>query len=488
MVTFGEGIRSPALRLVQRSERLRRWNRLLSLALIAGVVAVLLLPWQQTARGRGKVIAWSPVDRQQTVDAPISGRLMKWYVFEGTRVRAGDPLCEIQNNDPDWLVRLEEQRQSYQEKVAATQEKVAQYIAQVESLSQGREQDIASTQEKVRAAENAVTAAEQSVEAAKANYQQAELNYTRQQELADDGIASQLDFEIARRVFETSQADVLSKEASLREKRADLASKAFDVQKVASDDQAKIDAAEAYRREADGDLSVARADLAKITNTLAQQQTYMVRAPRPGTVFRLLQAQGTAQVKEAEALAVLIPDTAEPVVELLVQGLDVPLVQPGQRVRLQFEGWPAIQLAGWPNVAVGTFGGTVKLVDATDNGRGKFRIMVQPDANQPPWPKHTLPDPTETPPDPIGGQTIRGLYARFINPNATYLRQGVQAQGWVLLNRVPLWFEIWRRLNGFTPVVADDDIKEDKPDKTDQPSSADKSEKPDKKTKPPIPK
>ena len=49
-------------------------------------------------------------------------------------------------------------------------------------------------------------------------------------------------------------------------------------------------------------------------------------------------------------------------------------------MRLQFEGWPAVQFAGWPSVAVGTFGGEVMTIDATDDGTGKFRILVQPTA------------------------------------------------------------------------------------------------------------
>lgn len=488
VTTFGVGIDSPAMEMVRPERRLRRIVKTFYMALLAAALLVLTLPWQQTSRGRGRVIAWAPVDRQQTVDAPISGRVMKWYVFEGTRVRLGDMLCEVQNNDPDWLVRLEEQRAGYEAKVAAAEEKVEQYTAQVASLTQGREQDIASAQEKVRAAEQAVTAAEQSLEAAKANNLQAELNFKRQEELAEEGIASQLDFEIARRVYETSQADVLSKAASLREKQADLASKTYDVQKVANDDQAKVDAALAYQQDATGELSVARADFAKITNQLAQQRTYLVRAPRAGTVFRLLQAQGTAQVKEGDALAILVPDTTEPVVELMVEGLDVPLVQPGQRVRLQFEGWPAIQIAGWPNVAMGTFGGIVKLVDATDNGKGKFRVLVEPDPAQPSWPNHRLPDPSDPQGEPMGGKFFWGMHGQFIDPQATYLRQGVQAQGWVLLNRVPLWFEMWRRLNGFTPVVSDSEPTPDKPDKSDRPASVDKSDQGDKKSKPPIPK
>ncbi|MCM0606525.1 MAG: hypothetical protein KA715_10585 [Xanthomonadaceae bacterium] len=91
----------------------------------------------------------------------------------------------------------------------------------------------------------------------------------------------------------------------------------------------------------------------------------------------------------------------------------------GQKVRLQFEGWPAIQFAGWPSVAVGTFGGVVKVVDPSDNGSGLFRILVNEDPEDKPWPQFP------------------------------YLRQGARATGWVLLNRVTIGFEIWRRLNGF---------------------------------------
>jgi hypothetical protein len=40
-------------------------------------------------------------------------------------------------------------------------------------------------------------------------------------------------------------------------------------------------------------------------------------------------------------------------------------------------------------------------------------------------------------------------------PDGTYLRQGVRAIGWVLLNRVTLGYELWRRFNGFPPSFPD---------------------------------
>jgi len=100
---------------------------------------------------------------------------------------------------------------------------------------------------------------------------------------------------------------------------------------------------------------------------------------------------------------------------------------PGNLVRLQFEGWPALQFSGWPSIAVGTFGGRVLLVDPTDNGKGKFRVLVESDPGDDPW------------------------------PSRRFLRQGVRANGWVLLNIVPIGYELWRQFNGFPPVIATDE-------------------------------
>ena len=128
-------------------------------------------------------------------------------------------------------------------------------------------------------------------------------------------------------------------------------------------------------------------------------------------------------VKAGDALAVLVPDTESRAVELWIDGNDIPLIAEGGKVRLQFEGWPAVQFTGWPSVAVGTFGGRVALVDATDDGTGKFRVLVVPEAGEP-W------------------------------PSGRFLRQGTQANGWVLLQRVSLGYELWRRFNGFPPSMS----------------------------------
>jgi hypothetical protein len=107
-------------------------------------------------------------------------------------------------------------------------------------------------------------------------------------------------------------------------------------------------------------------------------------------------------------------------VELYINGLDVALVSPGRKVRLQFEGWPVVQFSGWPSVAVGTFGGIVKIVEPNVSPNGRFRILVTQDPNEA-W------------------------------PDRHFLRFGAKAKGWVLLNTVPLGYELWRQLNNFPP-------------------------------------
>jgi multidrug efflux pump subunit AcrA (membrane-fusion protein) len=200
-----------------------------------------------------------------------------------------------------------------------------------------------------------------------------------------------------------------------------------ELQRTRADAEARVDEARASLASANSDLAKARAELAKMEVRLARQQTQQVTAPIDGTVLRVLARQSGELLKAGAPLAAIVPASSKDVVELWVNGNDMPMVMAGAPVRLQFEGWPALQFTGWPSIAVGTFGGRVLLVDPTDNGKGRFRVLVEPDAEDDPWPSNR------------------------------FLRQGVRANGWVLLNIVPLGYELWRQFNGFPPVIAPDE-------------------------------
>lgn len=174
-------------------------------------------------------------------------------------------------------------------------------------------------------------------------------------------------------------------------------------------------------KELNATYAQATADLNKIEVQLARQGTQVVYAPHDGFIMHITAGGISTQVKEGDILATFVPDNVTRAVELYVNGLDAPLIYAGRRVRLMFEGWPAVQFSGWPAVAIGTFAGEVVSVDASVSPNGKFRILVRETKDEP-W------------------------------PDSHFLRMGAQAKGWVLLNEVPLGFELWRKMNSFPPV------------------------------------
>ena len=255
---------------------------------------------------------------------------------------------------------------------------------------------------------------------------QAKLNYERQEMLGRRGVKPVKEVEKLRKEWDVAKSesqsvlqDVMSLEKELSAKRDELEEK----KRVA---QTKIDYARALEQDSLGAAATVRKDIADVQMKLEEMDRLVIRAPRDGTIFRMPLYEQGQTIKEGQSILTLIPESSQEAVELMVRGNDMPLIQIGQEVRLQFEGWPAVQFPGWPSIAVGTFSGQVATVDATDDGFGSFRILVIPGED------------TEW-------------------PTERYLRQGVRANGWVMLKQVTLGYEIWRQLNGFPVLVSDKD-------------------------------
>jgi len=416
----------PALRTVGTLRTAHLLALVLTALGLAGAALLVVVPWQQNVRGSGRVIAFEPYDRMQTVAAPVMGRVRKTWVLEGSRVREGDPLVEIVDNDPNIIERLEQQRSALLAALAAAQAKVAVYGEQVRALEQARELAISAAEQKVEMSQAGVRSEEHGVDGAGAAADQAALNFARKKGLFSEGLASRAEYELAERLDKEARAKLQqAREALEAARNAEEAARA-DLGRIDTEAKAKIESARAEREAANVEVAGKQEQLAELDVRINQQSTQLVRAPRAGTVFRLHVSPGAELVKAGDPLAVLVPDTESRAAELWVDGNDVPLIHPGRAVRLQFEGWPAVQFAGWPSVAVGTFGGRVSLVDTTDDGTGRFRILVVPDPDDAPWPQSDV------------------------------LRQGARAKGFVLLDQVRLGYEFWRQANGFPPVVAID--------------------------------
>ena len=414
----------PASRTVGGLRATRVLALVLAILFFAALAALAFVPWQQFIAGAGRVVAFEPYDRMQTIAAPVMGRVRKSWIIEGSRVRKGDPILEIVDNDPDIIQRLAQQRAALEAALAASQAKVAVYDEQVRALTDSRDLSISAAEQQVAVALAKVRSEQHGLDGARAGEQQAHLNFDRQSDLFNEGLASRAEYELADRLNREARAKVRQAQEALNAARNSLAAKRAELGRAGTEAKAKIDSARAQREAANVEVANKEKLMAELDVKINQQSTQLVRAPRDGTVFRLMVSPGAELVKAGDPLAQLVPDTMSRAVELWVDGNDIPLIHEDRPVRIQFEGWPAVQFAGWPSVAVGTFGGRVRVVDTADDGSGRFRILVLPDPNDEPWPA----------------------------PN--FLRQGARAKGFVLLDQVRLGYELWRQANGFPPVVA----------------------------------
>ncbi|PKL78545.1 MAG: transporter, partial [Candidatus Melainabacteria bacterium HGW-Melainabacteria-1] len=371
--------------------------------------------------------------RSQAIEAPINGRILRWFVAEGSRVAQGDPIAELSDLDPNYLERLQQQRQALLLEQGLHQSKVLAYDLRSQDLQRALTAAVAAASAKADAARAKREGAARELEADLAALETNQQNLERETALEEQGLSSARTLELAQLSYQKSVADVAKDRARLTETESEIRAAVAEQAKAATGAQASLNSARATLEEARVSVQKNRAELVKLDTQLARQANQLIRAPRAGTILKLNGFTETAYAKAGDQLAVLVPDTRERAVALYVNGVDVPLIRAGREVRLQFEGWPALQFSGWPAAAVGTFGGRVAVVDASDDGEGKFRIVVRPGQGES-W------------------------------PDAAYLRQGGRARGWVLLDTVPLGYELWRQFNGFPPTVKDTPAKTESPD------------------------
>lgn len=450
-------IELPALQTAGKRRVTRRFGRFMMLVLVVTPFVLVFAPWQQNLAGQGRVIAFDPVDRPMPLQARTDGVVLQWHVREGQQVNKGDPIVDLADNDPLILQRLAEQLTAAQQKLAAAKQKSAQYSRQVEEAEKAREAAMQFADDEIAAAEQAVVVAEQAVKVAAENVKFRIVSETMWQGLVEDRIGASIELANARQLLAIAHAELDSRSAAVVGAAANLRARRSARLRVERDEQVKIQTAKAMRDTADGEVAEAEGTIPRLRRDLDRQKQQQITAPVTGFVQNLrANGQGGVFVKQSTTLAILIPETKQLAVELLIDGNDVTFVDVGRHVRLQFEGWPAIQWVGWPSAAIGTFGGQVAFVDRFDDGSGNYRVMVLPD-------ERSFASPEGPMVEWIRNVVTFDKVSQAGNPHAwpgePWLKQGVRAKGWIVLDRVSLGFEIWRQLNGFPPTVQrpDDD-------------------------------
>ena len=390
---------------------------------------ILFLPWTQNISGRGLVTTITPEQRPQTIQSPIPGSIQTWFVREGDYVKKGDTIMKIaeiksEYFDPNLVERTEKQKLAKEFSVESYQGKIKAQGVRIGALINERKLKLDQAENKILQAYQKVKADSIDLVAANTNLRIAEIKFTRADSLFQEGFKARKDVEDASLKLQETQAKQTSQEAKLLVSKNEVFNAKLEVSRIKAEYSDKISKAQSERFSAQSNQANSEAEVQKLDN---QVSNYTIRngllyvtAPYDGFIQTALRGGIGQTFKEGEALVGIIPENVDLAVETFVEPIDLPLIHKGEKVRVQFDGWPAIIFSGWPNVSYGTYGAEVVAVERFITKRnGKFRVLLKPDPDDHPWPKD--------------------------------VRAGSGAFTMALLEDVPIWFELWRQLNGFPP-------------------------------------
>lgn len=387
---------------------------------------ILFLPWTQNVRSKGYVTALRPDQRPQTIHSIIAGRIEKWYVSEGAYVAKGDTILQISEIKDEYFdsLLLPRTQQQVDSKALSAQS----YGGKVDALKNQIEALKRNNILKIQQANNKLKMAELKVESDSIKFQQAQVNYEigaqqlqRWESLYKEGLRSLTDLESRRLKFQDVQTKVIAAENDYLSSQNALISAQIELETIDNEFKDKLAKAESDMYSAMSSQFDAEATVSKLENQYSNYEARTgfryILAPQNGYLARAIQVGIGETIKEGDAILNIVPADASLAVEMYVQPVDLPLIKVGNKVRFIFDGWPAIVFSGWPQISNGTFGGVVVAMDQFSGSNNQYRVLVIEDPEEEPWPE--------------------------------MLRMGSGADGIALLNDVPVWYEIWRQLNGF---------------------------------------
>ncbi len=392
------------------------------------LIVVLFLPWTQNINTNGQVTTRYQDQRPQQINTIIPGRIVKWYIKEGDFVKKGDTLVELADTKDDYLdanlidrtkLQLsskEQKRQFYQEKISAIQD-------QVSAIENNRDLKISAYQNKIEQYKRKVLSDSAEMIAAEVEYKIAEEQLKRGKQLYNQGVISLVELEKRTGQNNKASAILTEKQQKLLNTRQEIGIAQIEINSIKQDANDKMFKSKSEIATSRGEIAVTEGDIAKNSNVLSNyitrgNQKWLI-APQDGQIIKAKKSGINEIVKEGDMIVEMVPTNIHYAVELFVSPMDLILINNKQKVRLAFDGFPAIVFSGWPDNSYGTFAGEVSMIENNRNENGKFRILVVPDSSVQTWPIE--------------------------------LRTGTGVRGFALLKTVPVWYELWRQINGFPP-------------------------------------
>ena len=401
----------------------RPW--LIGLGLI--LLGILFLPWTQNIRSKGQITSLYQEQKPQKIYSPIAGKISRWWVKEGDFVEQGDTLAKISEIkaeylDPKLILRTQEQLDAkkgtvefYEQKVKATEDQIAN-LRSSKSLKQDQ------LTNKITQLQQKITGERSELEAANNEYNLVKDQFERNSKMYKEGLISQTQFQQRNAAMQNALAKKTIAENKVNQTLQEIQNTKIELRGEDQEYSEKMNKAEGEKFQSLGMIETGKGDIAKLENQVSsytiRDGMYYILAPQSGQVINAKKAGIGELLKDGEELLTVVPQNTNYAVEMYVRPVDLPLVSPGQEVRFIFDGFPAIIFAGgWPDQSFGTFPGKIRAVENNIDEKGMFRVIVVEDPKDKKWPKQ--------------------------------IKMGAGAQGIALLNDVPLWYELWRNINGF---------------------------------------
>jgi len=388
----------------------------------------LFLPWTQNIRGGGSVTTLKPDQRPQTIHTAIAGRIEDWYVKEGDFVKKGDTIVfisEIKEEyfDPNLVRNTNQQVEAKKMAQGSYNSKVIALESQMASLGMELNLKLEQGMNKIKQAQFKVQSDSMDLEAIKTQLAIAQTQFNRAETLTNDGLKAVVDVEEKRLKLREAQAKIITQQNKLLDSKNELINSKVEINRIKAEYSEKISKANSEKFTALSSSYDTEAQVTKLQNQYVNYSIrngfYYIRAPQSGIVNKTFVSGIGETIKEGTAVVSIMPAKYDIAVETYVDPVDLPLIKKGSRTRVWFDGWPTIVFSGWPGMSYGTFGGRVVAIENFISPNGKYRILISPDKNEEPWPKE--------------------------------LSIGAGTQTIALLENVPIWYEIWRNLNGFPP-------------------------------------
>lgn len=409
---------------IDKKSKVRYWL----LGIAAGLLIILFIPWTQNIRAAGDITTLRQEQRPQQLNTIIPGKVAKWHVKEGDYVKAGDTivqLTEIKDDylDPDLLNRTKEQLIAKEKSIEGYRSKAGTADVQIAALTQARVFKMAQLQNKLQQQRMKLQSDSMDMLAASNDFSIAQEQYRRQKIMYDSGLVSLTQLEQRNMGFQNANAKKAGAAIKYLNARQELGIIQLEMNGATQDYNEKISKASGDRFQSESQVAIGEGDVAKLQNQYInydmRSHLYFIKAPQSGQIVKAKKAGIGEIVKEGEMIVEIVPDNVQYAVEIYVSPVDLPLLEIGQKIRFMFDGFPAVVFSGWPQASYGTFGGKVTAIESSVSDNGKFRVLVAPDTVEKKWPLQ--------------------------------LKMGTGAQGMALLKDVPIWYELWRNINGFPP-------------------------------------